>query len=497
MIRDDQLPQIERHKAAIVRNDLSRPVRLALQAGLFTPGVSFFDYGCGHGEDVKLIAKSGHTSAGWDPYYFPQTERASADIVNLGYVINVIENEQERREALSKAWALTRRVLVVAAQILLGEPGRGHLAWNDGVITTRNTFQKYYEPQELKNYIDSVLGVDAVPAGLGIYFVFRDEAQAQTFRAARFHSRAATPRVRIRLKNFEDYRELLQPLMQFFSERGRLPVKGELEKEEEIITEFRSLNRAFAVIQQATDRNEWAAITERRRHDLLVFIALSRFGQRPKQSILPTDLQNDIKAFFGSYRQACDIGDRLLFSLGKQEVIAERCRLSPIGKFVGNALYVHTSALDALDPLLRLYEGCASRAFGRMEDTTLIKFRSDKPKVSYLIYPDFDIDPHPALRASMQADLQSLRVDYRDYNDVMNPPILHRKETFVTPDYPLYQKFARLTLQEEKWGLLDNANSIGTREGWNKRLQERQAKLSGHRLVRTESSRVAQKDVEL
>ncbi len=488
MIRDDQLPQIDRHKAAIVRNDLSRPFRLALQTGLFTPGASFFDFGCGHGADVKLIAENGYVSSGWDPHYFPQTERTSADIVNLGYVINVIENERERREARSDAWALTHRVLVVAAQILLGEPGKGHLAWNDGVITTRNTFQKYYEPQELKNYIDSVLGVDAVPAGLGIYFVFRDETQAQAFRAARFHSRAVTPRVRVRVRGFEDYRELLQPLMRFFSERGRLPVKGELEQEGEIIAEFRSLNRAFAVIQRATDRNEWSAITEKRRQDLLVYIALSRFGRRPKHSDLPADLQNDIKAFFGNYRQACDTADQILFSLGKQEVITERCRVSPIGKFVGNALYIHTSALDTLDPLLRLYEGCASRAFGRMEDATLVKFRADKPRISYLFYPDFDTDPHPALRASMQADLQSLWVDYRNYTGAANPPILHRKETFVTPDYPLYQKFARLTRQEEKWGLLDDANSIGTRDGWNRRLRERQAKLSGHRLIHSTSS---------
>jgi DNA phosphorothioation-associated putative methyltransferase len=487
MIRGDQVPQIDRHKAAIVRNGMSRPVRLALQAGLFTPGASFFDYGCGHGEDVRLIAESGYISNGWDPYYFSQTERMPADIVNLGYVINVIENERERREALTNAWALTRKVLIVAAQILLGEPGRGHLAWNDGVITTRNTFQKYYEPQELKNYIDSALGVDAAPAGLGTYFVFRDESQAQAFRAARFHSRAATPRVRIRVKSFDDYREMLQPLMEFFSERGRLPVKGELEREGGIIAEFRSLNRAFAVIQQATDRNEWSAITEKRRQDLLVYIALSRFGRRPKRTDLPTALQNDINAFFGNYRQACDTADQMLFSLGKQEVIGEQCRASAIGKFVGNALYVHTSALDTLAPLLRLYEGCASRAFGRMEDATLIKFRADKPKVSYLFYPDFDTDPHPALKASMQADLQSLRVDYRDYNNTANPPILHRKETFVTPEYPLYQKFARLTRQEEKWGLLDDASSIGTREGWNRRLCERQAKLHGHRLIHTDT----------
>ncbi|MDQ3011943.1 MAG: DNA phosphorothioation-associated putative methyltransferase, partial [Acidobacteriota bacterium] len=173
-----------------------------------------------------------------------------------------------------------------------------------------------------------------------------------------------------------------------------------------------------------------------------------------------------------------------LFSLGQPGVLAAACRGSSTGKFVGNALYVHVSALDALDTLLRLYEGCASRAFGRLDEATIVKFRADKPKISYLHYPDFDAAPHPALRSSMHADLQGLYVGYRDYSAAANPPILHRKETFVAPDYPLYQKFARLTVQQEKWGLLDDAVSIGTRDGWSRRLLEQGVELRGHRLVR-------------
>lgn len=42
----------------------------------------------------------------WDPYYRPETSLTSADIVNLGYVINVIESQAERREAFVKAWEL-------------------------------------------------------------------------------------------------------------------------------------------------------------------------------------------------------------------------------------------------------------------------------------------------------------------------------------------------------------------------------------------------------
>jgi hypothetical protein len=91
--------KIDRHKAAISRNDLSKPMRLALEAGLFSEKTTFFDYGCGQSGDLERVAKLGYTSAGWDPYYRPNTALTTADVVNLGYVINVIESRQsgERR----------------------------------------------------------------------------------------------------------------------------------------------------------------------------------------------------------------------------------------------------------------------------------------------------------------------------------------------------------------------------------------------------------------
>jgi hypothetical protein len=65
-----------------------------------------------------------------------------------------------------------------------------------------------------------------------------------------------------------------------------------------------------------------------------------------------------------------------------------------------------------------------------------------------------------------------------------NPPVLHRKETFLTAGHPLHAKFARLTQQEEKHGLLDDSSAIGTRDGWSSRLAERGFALKGHRLVK-------------
>ena len=476
--------KIERHKAAIVRSEISRPVRIALQSGFFKPDTSFFDYGCGRGGDIKLLYQLGYKSSGWDPYYYPNNNREGADIVNLGYVINVIEKPLERKEALLKAWELTHKILIVAAQVVMDNVTSEQIAYGDGVVTSRNTFQKYYDQQELKNYIDETLNVDAVPAALGVYFVFRNESLAQTFRAAKFRRSTSAPKVNNKIKNFEDYKDLLTPLMQFVGERGRLPVENELSNNKEVSFIFGTIARAFSLVLQATNKEEWDAIAEKHKQDLLVYIALSKFGNRPKYNILPSDLQNDIKAFFDNYKQACEVADQMLFSLRDIQIIKTTCRNNKIGKLLSDALYVHISALDALDPLLRLYEGCASRTFGRMEGVTLVKFRTDKPKISYLFYPDFDDDPHPPLLASMQVDLINLQVGYRDYKSSNNPFILHRKETFLTKEYPLYEKFARLSEQEEKWGLLDDPQFIGTKNGWIRRLEEKAAKLRGHRLLR-------------
>lgn len=476
--------EIERHRAAITRSDLSRPVRLAILTAVLNKDTTFFDYGCGYGSDVERVAAQGITSAGWDPYYRPQTPQTPSDVVNLGYVLNVIETPDERQQALMQAWKLTRKVLIVAAQVLINDRSNQQIAYGDGIVTRRNTFQKYYEQQELKNYIDQVLQVDAVPVALGVYFVFRDEQEKESFRVLRFRSRSLTPRVRIPVKRFEDYYEQLIPLINFITERGRLPVKGELATQTEILAEFGSFRRAYTVILQATDEAEWDAIAYRRSLDILVYLALTHFSTRPAFPKLALQLRQDIKAFFGTYQEACAVADKMLFSLGKPNVIALACQNSK-GKHTRAALYIHVNFLQELDPVLRIYEGCASRTIGRVDGATLVKFSTDKPQISYLFYPEFDTHAHPALHTSIKIDFTTLAVAYRDYSAIANPPILHRKETFVTPSYPNYEKFAQLTRQEEKRGLLNNpTSSIGTREGWEQRLNQYQLEIKGHRVYK-------------
>ena len=234
---------------------------------------------------------------------------------------------------------------------------------------------------------------------------------------------------------------------------------------------------------QATTAQEWDAIADKRRQDLLVCLALSHFSRRPKLREFSSVVQNDIKSLFGGYQQACTAADLMLLSLGNLEMIGTRCHASSIGKKLPNSLWVHVSAIEALDPLLRLYEGCASRTIGRPEEANVIKFHFRKPKISYLVYPDFDADPHPVLHTSMQVDLRDLRVSYQDYDPDDNPPVLHQKDSLVMLDYPLYEKFAKLSRQEKDWGLLDDWEKIRDRRSWLKCLENHCAELKGHRVV--------------
>jgi hypothetical protein len=66
------------------------------------------------------------------------------------------------------------------------------------------------------------------------------------------------------------------------------------------------------------------------------------------------------------------------------------------------------SALEELPPLLRIYEGCGRALTGTVDDTTILKLHRVKAQVSYLEYPDFDVEPHPALATVVVARLPRL-----------------------------------------------------------------------------------------
>jgi len=479
----DQQPEVQRHRAAIRRSDFSLPLKCVLRDTLLDRQDSLFDFGCGHGDDIRHLKELGFDCDGWDPVHRPDVPRRSADTVNLGYVLNVIEDLQERAQTLREAWQLCRKVLVVAARISVGDGGEFGAEYGDGVLTRLGTFQKLFTQAELREYLQGVLETEAVPAAPGVFYIFKDGELSQRYFAARYRRRGATPRQRISERRFEEHRALLEPLMAKIAELGRLPFPDEFTESQALVTALGSLKRAFALIRRVTGDEEWERLRQERIDDLTVYLALARFRKRPPISSLPIDLQRDIREFFGTYTWACETADACLFRLGDPDAVDQACQRSPVGRLTSNALFVHRSAVATLEPALRIYEGCARAYLGEIDDANVVKLHRFSGKVSYLACPDFDTAPHPAILRTVKLSLRTRELDCRDHTDDEAPLVLDQKERLVDRDHPLHEKFARFSDQEKQHDLLDGIIDLRTRRQWELILDEAGLQQRGYRLL--------------
>lgn len=251
---------VDRHKTAMTRYDLSKPVKTLLEYGMLQTGATFFDYGCGQGSDVRGLQGLGHDADGWDPVHKPATAKRAADIVNMGYVLNVIEDPAERLEALVDAFRHAKRLLVVSGLINETVDTATARQYGDGVLTRANTFQKYFEQQELQQYIEDALDVTAVPVSLGIFYVFRDPAEHQDFISARTRRTVDWTQISARLglgeprtlwkSLFEAHKELLAGFGKLTLELGRMPEATEYEHLPEITEQLGSAKRALRAFVQ-------------------------------------------------------------------------------------------------------------------------------------------------------------------------------------------------------------------------------------------------------
>jgi hypothetical protein len=267
------VPFVERHKTAMTRYELSKPVKSLLEYGMLKPGASLFDYGCGQGSDVRGLRALGYEAEGWDPVFQPDVARKQADIINFGYVLNVIEDPAERLVTLVDAYRHTKRLLVVSALISeTVEVGRA-ARLQDGVLTKRNTFQKFFEQQELQQYIEDALEATAVPVSLGIFYVFRNPTDQQDFLSARSRRVIDWSQITVRLglggptrsqwkTLYDQNRELLDTFGKFALALGRLPHSGEFEHEQAIAKQLGSPKRALRtyVLGSENDKLDWQQV---------------------------------------------------------------------------------------------------------------------------------------------------------------------------------------------------------------------------------------------
>jgi DNA phosphorothioation-associated putative methyltransferase len=471
--------EIARHKTAMKRYALSRPLALAMAHRLIEPSRRVLDYGCGRGADVRLLGKAGVIATGWDPHFRPDEPLQPAECVNLGYVLNVIENLIERRQTLQKAFALAEKVLIVSVRVdqSLGEAPE----FADGVLTKVGSFQKLYSQQEFRDYLRETLGHQPHMASLGVAYVFKDLQAESDYLARLSLFRPVSFRETVRTEFSKD--RTAQRYIAMTKELGRVPLLTEFKALPRLLDRYGSLQRIERIAESLIDGDALVSTREEKRSNFLTYIAMLQLQglTPPPIRMLPEEVQADIKMLWPSYKTSIQAGTDFLFELGKPGAIQQQCKQSLVGKKLPDSLYVHHTAEGQLSPLLRLMILAARQIVGDLE-YDLIKIALDGKKLSFLRYPDFEDSPHPELAYSVRVFLPTASYGIKNFSDSDNPPILHRKETFVDAFHPRYAEFAELSAQEEALGLLGRTD-IGTRKGWQAALQEKGLQLVGHSVI--------------
>ncbi|EGR2127290.1 TPA: DNA phosphorothioation-associated putative methyltransferase [Vibrio cholerae] len=432
---------IDRYKTAIVRYELSGPMKILAKQGYLDGRFSIFDYGCGRGDDIRELEAHGLDVLGWDPVFSPDNDKINSDIVNLGFVLNVIEDKDERLEALLSAWELVDKMLVVSVMLANESYIAQFQSYKDGVITSRNTFQKYYAQSEFKEYLERSLQEDAIVVAPGIFYVFKDKLEEQCYLQSKYqrhhHWQQLTSPIPIESKDraklvITQNSELFEEFWNVCLELGRIPANDEFERSEEVRSLIGSHKKVFGLLQDMFDTHEFSNAKKSRKEDLLIYFAMGLFDKRKPYTQQPESLKRDIKALFDDYRTAINLATELLFAIADVQLIGEQCfkahRQLPASILnEGHSLIFHKNYIDALPLLLRVYVGAALQMYGELDDTIdLIKIHINSGKLTLTHYDDFDKSvPYLVERTKIKMADQS--IDFFDYvEESRRPPLLNK-----------------------------------------------------------------------
>ena len=518
--------QAARHLTALVRYGFSAPIQALARHGFLDGRLALFDYGCGRGDDVRGLQAIGIQAAGWDPYYAPDNPIRSAPIVNLGFVINVIEDREERLEALTRAWSLTETLLVVSVMLAnqsSAQRASGVDGFGDGLMTRRGTFQRYFTQAEIRAWLAHALDEEPIPVAPGVLYCFRDKEAEQRFLMDRFRSRrsvlpfslsrrpptarrsepreraasAGEPRVRRdrAAELFEAHRAPLDRVWDLWLALGRPPEPEDLadraaEDLAELTESFGSLSKALRLLAARQDPTALAGAESARVADLKVYLALGLFERRRPYKHLDPGLQRDIRALFGDYGSAQAQARDLLFSIPDTQAIADACReaverglgwLEP-----GESLQLHTSLVEQLPPLLRVYVGAAAAMYGDLGNADLVKIHIGSGKVSLMRYDDFAGLALPRLLERVKIRLRDQEIDFFRYGEGTDypTPYLFRKSRYINEEFPHYPEQTAFDEALDALALFDLSGYGPDPETVERTLAGRRWRLDGFRLER-------------
>ncbi|MCK8085656.1 DNA phosphorothioation-associated putative methyltransferase [Vibrio sp. 1F263] len=445
---------IDRHRTAIVRHELSAPMKTLVKHGYLKGEHSIFDYGCGRGDDLRELEAHGLDALGWDPNFQPDNDKSNSDIVNIGFVLNVIEDQDERLDALLGAWELADKFLVVSVMLANENYIAQFKPYKDGVITSRNTFQKYYAQSEIKAYIERSLQEDAITVAPGIFYIFKDKLEEQQYLQSKYKRhhkwKQLTSPEPIEAKDkakllITQHQDLFNNFWNTCLELGRIPANDEFEQSDKVRELVGSHRKTFNLLQEMFDTKEFEQAEKNRKEDLLLYFAMGLFEKRKPYTQQPEPLKRDIKALFDDYKTAISLAAELLFAIADTDLIHQQCEkahgLLPASLLnKGHSLILHRDFIGDLPLLLRVYVGAGLQIYGELdEEIDLIKIHITSGKLTLTAYDYFEKSV-PFLVERIKIKMAEQDIDFFDYvNEDRRPPLLN-KHLYMPTEHENYKK---------------------------------------------------------
>lgn len=130
---------------------------------------SILDYGCGHGFDLNFLKDNGYQVTGYDKYIAkcsnPNYNQYSYTKIYCFYVLNTIADKEERLHVLKDLLSVLKQdgsiyLAVRSIEELNSMKNKKYTTYNDGIVTSRNTFQKYFTKEDVSNLLNPIENIN-------------------------------------------------------------------------------------------------------------------------------------------------------------------------------------------------------------------------------------------------------------------------------------------------------------------------------------------------
>jgi hypothetical protein len=153
----------------------------------------------------------------------------------------------------------------------------------------------------------------------------------------------------------------------------------------------------------------------------------------------------------------------------------------------GHALHLHSSLVERLPALLRVFIGCATVMYGDVTHMDLVKIHLQTGKVTVMRFGDFTNSALPAMLERVKVRLRDQAVDVFGYGDQFPAPLVYRKSRFINEEFPYFAEQQAFDETLERLNLVDLSGFGPSAADFGRALHLARWSVNGFKLERSTS----------